>query len=444
MSKKEKPQEQTVPCCPELETSPVCDVLEYQYRLNHPVIVGTGRTNRNVQVEVILNARLERCPGPLSLGELAYSTTLLPGEKVHLFITDRRTRFTYDSTSKLSYRTEQTQEEQYYMSSMDEFMSDLTVRDSGSSTNTTKGHSDTHGETSGVLETLFGSPSVNVKGDFNGESTSDFGRELSQHAKASHHRSENATRTASAVSVGEVQTRTHAEGETQDHFEAASREFSNPNKCHAITFYFYRINKTQTVKFSIVSIERRVIDPAVDTKVTNNPFTSKGAISTVPTSVLATDPKRLELEEIGRRSSAAQTSTTATSTQVNRAVGTFSAVALNPQPLPPAVRKQALSLVDSQLVNAGLLDAETGQISPKTKSFSFEMRSSLPTPGLLVKGCLDTCDVCDEGRKHEISLELEHKRLENELLKRQIELLDKAQEYRCCPPNTTQPVSSPP
>jgi hypothetical protein len=32
-----------------------------------------------------------------------------------------------------------------------------------------------------------------------------------------------------------------------------------------------------------------------------------------------------------------------------------------------------------------------------------------------------------------IELDLERKALENELLKRRIELLDQAQEYRCCP-----------
>ena len=35
--------------------------------------------------------------------------------------------------------------------------------------------------------------------------------------------------------------------------------------------------------------------------------------------------------------------------------------------------------------------------------------------------------------QREIELELERKRLENEKLKREIELLDQAQQYRCCP-----------
>jgi len=452
MSKKEKTnlEEQTVPCCPPLKTDGACDVLQYQYRLIHPVTLFEPETKaanigRAVQVEVIINTRLERCPGPLALGDLAYTTTLLPGEKVRLFTMDRRTRFTYDAATKVSYRSEQTQEEHYYMSSMSEFMSDISIRDSAHSKNTTKGHFDSHAETSGILESLFGSPSVGVSGNYSGESTSDFMRELSQHVQASHHASEMGTRAASAVSIGEVQTRTHVQTESQDQFESSSREFSNPNKCHAITFYFYRINKTQTIKFSIESIERRVIDPAADTQVTNNPFSQRGYISTIPSSVLATDMKRLEVENIGRASVAmqqrAETPVMAT---------TYTSMAMTPltmqvaQPLLLSTRQQAINQVEKQLFNAGLID-KTGQISTEArKKFSFELQSSLPTPGIMVKGCLDTCNVCERSREIELELELEHKKLENELLKRQIELLDKAQEYRCCPAIATETASVPP
>ena len=44
-----------VPCCPELDTEDRCDVLTFDYRLNHPV--------GDVNVEVIIRARLERCSG---------------------------------------------------------------------------------------------------------------------------------------------------------------------------------------------------------------------------------------------------------------------------------------------------------------------------------------------------------------------------------------------
>lgn len=429
-----------VPCCPPLEKEVTCDVLNFHYRLINPTQVVIDDQRRNIQVEAIINTRLERCTGPLTLGDLIYSTTLLPGEKVRLFTADRRTSFSFERETQVSYRSVQTQEEHYYMSSMSEFMSDLSVRDVARSHNKTKGHYDTHAETSGILSSIFGSPSIDVSGNYNGESTSEFLRELSQHARASHHHSVMATRAASSVSIGEVQTRIHAEGETQDHFESSSRVFSNPNKCHAITFNFYKINKTQTIKFTIDSIERRVIDPAADTKVTNNPFASKGNISTIPSSVLATDTKRLEIEGIGRASVEAQKRVE--SPQMVGMVATIApltAVGLQQaQPLQASIRKQALKQVDEQLVAAGLLDKVSGQISTEAKKFSFELVSSLPTPGLLVKGCLDVCNICDEARIREIELEFAHKELENEMLKRQIELLDKAQEYRCCPPDTNQ------
>lgn len=121
--------EQMIPCCPPLETKPICDVLDYHYRLLH-------QQQSRISVEVIVHARMQRCPGPLALGDIVYSTTLFPGEKVRLFTTDRRTRFTFDSASKVSYRNEQTQEEHFFMSSWADFMSDLSIKDHSRSTNT--------------------------------------------------------------------------------------------------------------------------------------------------------------------------------------------------------------------------------------------------------------------------------------------------------------------
>lgn len=99
----------TIPCCPELETETVCDVLDFHYRLVHPTSV--THNNRRVEVEVLIHVRFERCPGPLTLGDPIYTTTLFPGEWVQLFTADRRTRFTFDSSTQLSYRHEQIAEE---------------------------------------------------------------------------------------------------------------------------------------------------------------------------------------------------------------------------------------------------------------------------------------------------------------------------------------------
>lgn len=139
-----------------------------------------------------------------------------------------------------------------------------------------------------------------MSGSHSASSTSDFLRELSQHASSSDRRAEVGTRAENSVSVGEVSTRVHSEGQSEDHFESSSREFSNPNRCHAVTYFFYQINKTQTVRFKIVAIQRRVIGPAADTRVAHNPFIADGGVSAIPNALLATDASRLKAEEIGR------------------------------------------------------------------------------------------------------------------------------------------------
>jgi hypothetical protein len=364
-----------------------------------------------------------------------YTTTLLPGEKVRLFTADRRSRFSFDSSTKISYRNEQTSEEQYFMASMSDFLSDTSTRDSSHATSSSSGSSHGHDGASGAIETFFSGPSVDVSGSYNAASTNDFLRETAAHASASIHRAEMGSRTASTVSVGEVQTRTHAQGESEDHFESSSREFSNPNKCHAITFVFYRMNKQQTVKFTLESIERRVIDPAGDSKVTNNPFLSTGGVSTIPNALLATDSTRLDVERTGRQS-VAERAVAPTTFAIGPGVGVVQLrQAIEPIPLP--VRQQALLQVDQELVNVGLLDKPGGNVSTSAQeSVSFERQFSLPTPGIIVKGCLDDCDVCEPNVQQDILLDLARKSLENDLLKRQIELLDKSQEYRCCPSDT--------
>lgn len=428
-----------VGCCPELSDDGACDRLDFHYRLLHPTSV--THNNRRVAVEVLIHARFERCPGPLALGDLVYSTTLMPGETVRLFTTDRRTRFSFDSSSQLSYRSEQTSEERFYMSSVNDFMSDVESRDEQRGGTTARGETKGKASASGALESFFAGPSVSVSGSYSAETTSEFVRELSQHAESSHHRSEEATRTANSTSIGEVQTRSHAEGETEDHFESASRSFANPNKCHAITYYFYQINKTQTVRFTIESIQRRVIDDAANSGVTNRPPLKRGDIGVVANDVVATQKDRLEVEEIGRQSAARDRLDTDV---VGGGVGLIgNRVAVQPRvlaaavlidPMPVEIREAAMKEVDSRLTAVGLIAAPGGAITEETKRrFSFESQSSIPTPGMLVRGCIDDCNICEQEVQEDIRLDLNHKRLKNEMLKKQIELLGQSAEYRCCP-----------
>ena len=428
-----------IPCCPALETDKACDVLDFHYRLTHNTAVVTE--GRRVQVEVMLHARFERCPGPMALGDLVYSTTLLPGEKVRLFTADRRSRFSYDSESKVSYRNEQTSEERFYLASMNDFMSDLTVRDAGSASAASHGSTKGHAGTSGALQTFFGGASVNVSGSYDASSTSSFLRELSQHASASDRRAEVGTRAASSVSVGEVQSRTHTEGESEDHFESASRQFANPNHCHAVTYFFYQINKTQKVRFTIEAITRRVIDPVANTQVTHNAFLPDGDVGVIPNAVLATDESRLKKEELGRQSAVAKLQATSSlnNSRLLLAARLNIATASTLEPISPALAAKALQQVDQELIKQGLIDKH-GQVTDETKAaFSFERVSSLPTPGLMVKGCLDECNVCEDALLKSRELELERQKLQNDLLRKQIDLLAQSHEYRCCPAGEAAP-----
>lgn len=421
-------------CCPELEEHECCDRLDFKYTLKYPVKPPGAR--QTVTVLVTMHFRLERCPGPFTLGDLIYTTTLLPREKVRLVTTDRRTRFVYDSETKVSYRHVQASEEHYFMASMVRELTDLNVDEKGKA----KAHSwgDWHGsaDSSYVTVAFAGGGQGSIEGGYDDNSSREFARSLSQHAESSQYRSEMATRTASSVSVGEVTSRTHAEGETEDHFESASRVFENPNHCHALSFFFYRISRMQTIRFRLIAIEREIDDPAAPTHVASNPLPLTTGVSVLPGDVQATAADRIEVEARARKSAAVDAAARAAEVTRIGGAGAFGGafVVEGLEPLPVELREKALEEVDKGLVSVGLLSAVGAAVSPDAvEELSWERESCLPTGGVIVKGCLDECDVCEPDVHKAIELDLEHKHLENEMLKKQIDLLEGAQEYRCCP-----------
>lgn len=409
-----------IPCCPELDTHQLCDVFDMRRRLVFPTTVRGA--DRQVLVEVSFHTQFKRCSGPLALGDIAYSTTLLPGEKVRLTTTDRRSRFSFDSESNLSYRSEQLSEEQYRMSSLRAFMADQNSTDNGSDRSSDSGSWDFHGDAGGSLGFMSASADANAHGSHNAQSASEYLREHKAHASMSDSMSVEATRKAHSVSVGEVSTRQHQQGESEDQYESSSREFVNPNHCRAITFLFHRINKLETITFDLVSIDRRVLDPVAPAPVLANPIRATGNISSVPQEVPATNKSRLEFERAGLDSEALYRT------------GEQAPVTPAGVPLSKAIRAAALAAVDNELVAEGLLDHVGGTASSVAiEQAHYENTTSLPTAGIIVKGCLDNCTVCEPEVEKKIHLELDRLDLENQLLKRQIDLLDKSQEYRCCP-----------
>jgi hypothetical protein len=110
-------------------------------------------------------------------------------------------------------------------------------------------------------------------------------------------------------------------------------------------------------------------------------------------------------------------------------------------PWPDPVRQQALDQVAEDLIKAGLLDPNSLAVAPgMQKEVSFEKRSSLPTGGVIVKGCLDECSVCEPELGKLYELEVARATLENALLQKRIDLLEKSHEYRCCPEGEVVPA----
>jgi len=428
-----------VECCPELPAKPVCDTLDFRYRFPYNVRLENG--NRSVRAEVILHFRLERCSGPLVTGDLAYTTTLMPGEKVRLFTSDRHTRWSYDSESSLSYRHETTSEESFFAAGMARSMTDITVNESGSAvSNYNESWAEGGGGASFSLLGIIEIGGGGGGGSYSASSISQFSRSLSRHAESSSSYVAASVRAKSATSVGEVERRNHAEGESEAQYESASRMFENPNHCHAVTYMFYKINKLQTVRFKLVRVERHIVDAAATSVIPRIPVDTSGKVAVIPQAILAGRKDRLEVEKIGMQSVAQRANFDRevllgkTMAGVhNLSYMTAKPVYTNEPQFDENVRKRALQVLDNQLVKEGLLKPGTDLPGEEiVAEMAWEREEVLPTPGLMVKGCMDECIICEPALETEIELNLERKKLENKLLEKQIELLEKSREYRCC------------
>ncbi len=152
-----------------------------------------------------------------------------------------------------------------------------------------------------------------------------------------------------------------------------------------------------------------------------------------PAAVLATASNRLEVTRRALDSAALEQQADANKNNPALAARAFSTFAPS-SPMPLGLREAALRLVDEDLVKQGLLDAVGGEVSAAAQArFGWSREMAMPTPGVLVKGCLDACDICEPELKQEMALSLVRMDLENQLLKKQIELLEQSAAYRCCP-----------
>ena len=422
-----------IDCCPTLERKPVCDRIDVRYQL--PIAVGDSRVN------LIYHFRLERCSGPLVLGDLANTTTLLPGEQVRLFTSDRHSRWSFDSSTNLAYRHETTSEESFFTFGMARAMSDLTISESGSSSSSYDSDWARGGGGASLNLGFIKIGGGGGGGSYDVDRSSEFARNLSRHAEASSSHVAAGVRASSSTAIGEVERRTHAEGESESHLEASSRTFRNPNQCHAVTYLFYKIAKCQRIRFRLVAVYRSFDDPASPTISSQRVDPDlTGQVLVKPQAVLATDSKRVKVEQAARQAATERqrVAFAAAAGAGDPAVGELavrrSGLTINRAPIASEIRVKAVDQLDRKLIESGVIDASTKKASDKLVArLSWEREELLPTPGILVRGCLDECNTCEDALRQKVALDLERKELENKLLARQIDLLDKAQEYRCCP-----------
>ncbi len=360
-----------LPCCPELINDDNCDVISFSRVLTYPTSANAN-FRRGINVEVILHFKFSRCTLGLVLGDPAYSTTLLPGEKVRLSTTDRRSRFTYDSETKLSYRSEQISESQYYMTAFQKYMADASASQSGHSESSSDGHWDFHGDAHGSINpfSLSASASTNASGNHNSHSVADYLNQQKSHVQSAASQAVSATHKAHSVSVGEVSSRTHIQGESEDHFEASSREFTNFNKCHAVTYMFYRLNKKQKIKFELVAIERRVLDESAPVGGILQPSAPRIPIAMVPQDVPATAALRKTTDTAntvaGLRTSNLEFASLAAAPSPLLTKPVFTLDQNFGIPISGEIREQALKEVDQQLMRSKLLDND-GKVSKEIK-----------------------------------------------------------------------------
>jgi hypothetical protein len=332
---------------------------------------------------------------------------------------------------------------------MAQAMTDLTINESGAgSSSYEESWAEGGGGASISLFGIFEAGGGGSGGSYDAESAYSFVRSLRRHSESASRYVATSVRAKSAISIGEVEQRVHKEGESEAHYESSSRTFHNPNKCRALTYLFYQINKLQNIRFKLVAIERRIKDPAAPTgAIQKVPVDITGRVKVLPQTILSTDKNRLEIEKMARTSAVLRRQAAVapenlvsnyalSSAALRSSVGTRVR-----EPISVSLRTAALAAVDNNLATAGILDMKIGKPTERiVKVVNWTRQEVLPTPGVIVKGCLDNCVTCEPALQKEIALKLERMRLDNEMLKRQIELLDKSQEYRCCPSNSIEAI----
>jgi hypothetical protein len=413
--------------CPPLAMKPeqTCDVMHLTYRLS--VVAG------HRLVELALRYELERCTLGYTLGDLLYSTTLLPGERVWLSFRNRHSVSRLTEDTSFSASTHSRSSESVWMDTYRHLATDI---DRSVSTSTrSSSHSEFETKASGGYATLgiIGTADVEVSGKFDSNSTLDFSSELHDHLESTFHQSNEISRMSESASVTEINSHRTVEKEVNDELKAGVRIFRNINACHTLTFLFYQIAKRQRVRIKLTGVSYRALNPDAETAVRPKDF----VLSLADNQEILKVSDRIQLAEKHYATlktppayMVAGGHSSATGPRVYRDAAIIGNLARLEMVIPIKDREAAVAQIKKEL--------------PQSRfEFEFERELLLPTNAVFVDSALGGCLACEPYVVEKQKLELERLRLENEKLKQETELLDKHQLYRCCPAGEKEEPGSP-
>jgi hypothetical protein len=420
MSREIKPQQAATThemehACPprQWKKDNICDVSILNYTYN----IRTG----NQLVEVSLRYRVERCTLDYVLSDLVHSMTLFPGEEVFLSTRSRHSiaRFTDDSSVSASQSSRSS--DRVWMEAYKSMATNFSQSQAGfSSSSSHSEYSKTDAGGSAGVNLLFfsiGGGASHSSGEFDASSSSQFFNSLNQHLTSSVHQTNQVSRDTMSVSLTQVNSHRVTTSEQKEELEVSTRRFKNENLCHTVTHYFYQIAKRQRTKITLESRTLRALNSFADTSARMKPF----RMSIANNAKLDFSAAGANTPNIGL----------VNNDVINRGLqfraAAFDQVNLQQLSATPAAAFEA----DEKLRLEAVKNVEA-MLAKQSKEFVFESLDIIPTEALFVESELGDCMICEPYvvTKHE--LELERMRLENVKLKREIELLDKSQEYRCC------------
>ena len=404
------------PCPPfAMKPEPTCDITNLTYRLN--VVVG------HRLVEMALHYEVERCSLEYTLGDLIYSTTLLPGERVWLSFRNRHSVSRLTEDTAFSASTYARSSESLWMDTYRNLATDIDWKAGEMMRSSSHSEFETKAEGGYTSFLFWGGGDVKVSGKYDRNSASDFFSESQRHLRSSFHQTNEISRTSESTAITEINSHRSVEQELRDELKAGVRVFQNINKCHTLTFLFYQICRRQRIRIKLSGVSYRALNPDAETAVRRKAY----KLSVADNQEFLKVSERTQLAEKYHATfrtppayMVAKSYSTASESKLHPDAETMASLSILEATIPIAEREQAVNQLKKEL--------------PESKfRFEFEATVLLPTNAVFLDSALGACLACELYVIEKQKLELERIRLENEKLKRETELLENHQLYRCCP-----------